>query len=200
MATGTARHSVSGAGVALAYLEQELSISRKHSVWVTSTASQAFGKENQSITAIFFWVVRCPNIQRGQWTFSNILESENNFYRKWKIRFLYMGSLWKRSYWSEKKVAGSHQRHRGIFKLRSTLMNYSFLYVTSFEVFIWISLLNCFEKEKDLRWELHHAKMVVGWGFWARVPADVGRYFVLRIFSSGMNWSLTMYCIKTTKR
>ena len=94
-----------------------------------------------------------------------------------------MGSLWKRSYWSEKKVAGSHQQHRRIFKLRSTLMNHSFLYVTLFEVFIWISLLSCFENEKDLHWELHHAKMVVEWGFWERVPADVGRYLLLRIFS-----------------
>ena len=47
MATGIAGHSVSGAGAALAYLEQELSISRRHSVWLTSTVSQAFGIENQ---------------------------------------------------------------------------------------------------------------------------------------------------------
>ena len=184
MATGTARHSVSGAGAALANLKQELSISRRHSVWLTSTASQAFRKENQNIAAIFFWVVRCPNIQRGQWTFSNILENESNFYRRWKIRFLDMGSLWKRSYWSEKKFARSHQRHRGILKLRSTLINHSFLYATSFQVFIWISLLSCFEKEKDLHWELHHAKMVVGWGCWARVPTVIGRFLLLRIFSS----------------
>lgn len=110
-----------------------------------------------------------------------------------------MGSFCGRSNWSEKEVARCHQRHRRIFMFRSPFMNHSSLYVKSFDVCICISL-RCFEKEKDVSWELHYAKLVVGWGFWARVPADFGRSLLLtEYFELDMKRSLTIYCINTTR-
>ena len=69
-----------------------------------------------------YWVLICPNIQRRQWTFPNILENENIFHRKWKNYFFEMSSFWRRSEWFEKEVIGSHQRHWKILKFRSTLI------------------------------------------------------------------------------
>ena len=101
-----------------------------------------------------------------------------------------MGSFWWRSHWSEKEVSGCHQRHWRIFKFRSTLMNHSSLYVTSLEVRICISL-SCFEKEKDVSWELHHAKDDGGVRFLATCTCRFWPVFVThRIFWAGYELNL----------